>query len=151
MRNEPKPGKPGRNERGFTLLEVLVAFAIASLALLVLFQGALAGLRSADIAGRYEEALTRARSRLAALGGSLVPADKQGEDGSSYHWRVRISPVASTVSGNGVVGGAPAVRTTLYAVTVEVSWQEGGRRRVVELDSKRLGTAAASGSGTGGP
>ena len=162
MDNRPRSEAIG-HERGFTLLEVLVAFAIAALALLVLFQGALAGLHSAGIAGRYDEALSRARSQLAALSGSLSAMDLQGDDDetssrerdgqqdSSYHWRVRVSPIASTVRGGDVVGGLPAIRTTLYAVSVAVSWQEDGRRRVVELDSERLGTALASGPGNGAP
>jgi len=161
MRSRPRP-EAIRRERGFTLLEVLVAFAIAALALSVLFHGALAGLRSAGVAGRYEEALSRARSHLAALGWNLAATDLQGDDGapsresdahrgSSYHWHVRVSPLAATVRGGGVVGGAPAVRITLYAVSVAVSWQEDGRQRVVELDSERLNTALASGPGDGGP
>ena len=162
MRSRPRP-EAIRRERGFTLLEVLVAFAIAALALSVLFRGALTGLLSADVAGRYEEALSRARSHLAALGWSPVATDLQGDDdgapsresddrrGSSYHWHVRVSPIAAAVRGGGVVGGAPAVRITLYAVSVAVSWQEDGRQRVVELDSERLGTALTSGPGDSGP
>jgi len=150
------------------LLEVLVAFAIAALALSVLFQGALAGLRSAGVAGRYQEALSRARSHLAAIGGNLTATDLQGEDGlgedtgtpphaggahkgTAYHWHVRVSPIASTVRGGDMTGGLPALRTTLYTVSVAVSWQEGGGRRVVELDSERLGMAAAGGAGIGAP
>jgi general secretion pathway protein I len=151
MPDERARNERGRNQRGFTLLEVVIAFAIAALALSVLFHGALDGLRSAGIAGRYEEALARARSHLAALGATLSAADTQGDDGSAYHWHVRVSPIASTVTGGGVIGGVPAVLTTLYAVSVAVSWPEGGSRRVVELDSERLGAAAASGPGMGGP
>ena len=165
MLSEPRPNRsvrrgPANREHGFTLLEVLVAFAIAALARSVLFQGALAGLRSAGVAGRYEEALSRARSHLAALGDSLVPMDTQGEDGgtssdehdshpdSSYHWHVRVSPLTSTVRGGDVIGGLPATRTTLYHVSVAVSWQDGSSTRTVELDSERLGT---TGPGPGGP
>lgn len=162
----PKPPVqrgPASREQGFTLLEVLVAFAIAALALSVLFQGAIAGLRSAGVAGRYEEALSRARSHLAALGESLSPMDMQGDYGgtssdehdnrpdSSYHWHVRVSPLTSTVRGGDVIGGLPAIRTTLYQVSVAVSWQDGSNTRTVELDSERLGATVAAGPGAGGP
>ncbi len=138
------------------MIEVLVAFAIAALALSLLVQGATGGLRAASVAGRYEEALSRARSHLAAIGGALTPMDTQGEEGGvpdtaderKYHWHVRITPLASAVRGGDVIGGAPGVRTTLYSVQVAISWQEGGRNRAVELDTKRLGvtvTAAPQG------
>jgi general secretion pathway protein I len=120
-----------RAERGFTLLEVLVAFVIAALALGVLFRGTLGGLRVAQVAGHYEEAVSRAQSRLAALTpDSLTPGDRQGDDGNGFHWQVRISPVAT----------APAGSPTLYAVNVGVSWVDGSRR-MVELDSERIGVA----------
>ena len=120
-------------ERGFTLLEVLVAFVIAALALGVLFRGTIDGLYGAQTAARYEEAVTRAQSHLAALtAGSLAPGDRQGDDGNGFHWRERITPVETT---------APAA---LYAVSVAVSWTDGSRR-TVELDSERIGAAPRSG------
>jgi general secretion pathway protein I len=126
-----------RDERGFTLLEVLVAFVIAALALGVLFRGTLAGLRTAQTAGRYEEAVTRAQSRLAALtSGSLTPGDRQGDDGDGFHWWERI-----------VVVGAPqpgSLTLALYAVSVAESWGDDSKR-TVELDSERIGPAAAGG------
>src|SRR5438309_8766157 len=87
-----------RNAGGFTLLEVLIAFIIASLALAVLAQSGVSSLRSIQNAARYEEALARARSRLALAlhGAPLVPGDHQGDDGGGYRWRVRIAPISST-------------------------------------------------------
>jgi general secretion pathway protein I len=124
-----------RDERGFTLLEVLVAFVIAALALGVLFRGTLGGLRTAQVAGRYEEAVTRAQSHLAALtAGGLTPGDRQGDDGNGFHWRVRVAPV----------GLAGAGASALYAVGVSISWMDGSRRSV-ELDSERIGLAPRQG------
>jgi len=94
------------DERGFTLLEVLVAFVIAAMAVAVLVEGVLGGLRSADVAGRYEEAIARARSRLAALGTNIVAGDTQGDDGGSYHWHLRVAPNASKLIASDVVRGA---------------------------------------------
>jgi general secretion pathway protein I len=127
-----------RGERGFTLLEVLVAFAIAAFALAVLYRGALDGLRAARVAGSYEEAVARARSRLAMLGHgiALTPGELAGDDGGGYRWRIRIAPLAAAAA-------APRARLPsleLYAVSVAVSWAADGRRREVRLDSERLAT-----------
>jgi general secretion pathway protein I len=136
-------------ERGFTLLEVLVAFIIAALALGVLFEGGLSGLRAAQTAARYQEAVSRARSHLAALSapGALVPGDLQGDDGGGYHWHVRVAPITTAAPVR--VGDAQstvfATAATLYAVSVAISWKGDGGRRVVELDSRRLGPAAKQG------
>lgn len=129
------------SERGFTLLEVLVAFVIASLALGVLFRSGSNALLSADTAGHYQEALARARSHLAALGapGRLVASDRQGDDGGGYHWREHIAPVAVLPPG-APSGTAPRPGVTLYAVEVALSW--AGHE--IRLDTQRLGIEAVT-------
>ena len=112
---------------GFTLLEALVAFAILALALTALLQGTLGGLRSTQAAGRTEEALARARSRLAALEAAPIRAgDQRGEDGGGFAWRTRIVPAES-------LGGR-----TLYAVSVSIAWRDGDMPREVRLETQRL-------------
>ncbi len=121
-------------DRGFTLLEVLVAFAIAAGALAVLFRTAVDGGTAAEAAARYGEALSHARSRLAAVeGAALRPGDASGEDGA-YRWRTRIALVAEAPP---VRDGPPA--PALYAVTVAVGWGDGSAARNVELATRRLG------------
>jgi type II secretory pathway component PulJ len=125
------------------LIEALVAFAIAAMGLVALFQGSLVGLRASQVAGRYEEALTRARSRLAALETApLTAGDRRGDDGGGYRWRVRIVPTATSEPLRQPMAG-PSPRVTLYAVSVAVGWQEGGQVREVRLETQRLGSAAA--------
>ncbi len=132
------PRKPG--EGGFTLLEVLVAFIIAALALALLFRGGIEGLQAASVASRYAEAVSRAQSHLAAatVGDALVPSDRQGDEGRGFHWRVRIVSM-------GVTQPDPAVRPgpliALYAVSAAESWTEDGRTRVVQLNTEVAGAA----------
>ncbi len=122
---------------GFTLLEVLVAFAIAALALSVLVNASVSGLTNASEAGRYMDALARARSHLAGLGWPPTPGDRQGDDGEGYHWHVRIV--------RGPSGTTPrSGRVALYDIAVSISWDEGDRKRVVQLDTKRAAQAAPS-------
>ena len=146
-------GRRSGSAAGFTLLEVLVAFVIAALALGVLFEGAVGTLRVDHVADRTEQALSRARSHLATIGRgvALRPTEQEGDDGSGFRWKLSIRPM-------GAIGGAAGGRTVLYSVRVQESWtasppgegstvtDEDATRHVVLLTT-RVGTQA----GGGGP
>lgn len=135
------------DERGFTLLEVLIAFTIAAFALGALFKSVGTGLNSVEAAGRYEEAISRAKSHLAGIGRDVAATsgELQGDDGNGYHWRIRIQPIGATrpPENSNMANSAP-VRIALYAVTVGISWTDHGQRREVLLHSERLGHAAGA-------
>lgn len=119
-------------DAGFTLLETMIALAIAGLALAALGRGTLDGLTLSQTAGRYEEAVARAQSRLAGIGPAPQAGDRQGDDGGGYHWHVRMVPVATART---------VPPTALYAVSVAISWEENGARRVIDLETERMGPA----------
>ena len=123
---------------GFTLLEVLVALAIAGLALVVLFRTGGDGLVAVDTAARYDEAVQRAQSHLAALGRdvALLEGETEGDDGGGYRWRLRIAPVASWQS------GVPDAASTLFDVEVAIAWPRYRGQRSVVLNTRRLATPA---------
>jgi general secretion pathway protein I len=122
--------------RGFTLLEVVVALAIAGLALVGLFRAGSGGVLAVDAAGRVDEAIQRAQSQLAEFGriGAITPGDSEGDDGDGYRWRVRVRPLAAWQVGS----GAASARITLFDVEIAISWQAGGGRRSVVLCSLRV-------------
>jgi general secretion pathway protein I len=109
-------------------LEVMVAFVIAALASLVLYQAGFNGAAENAAAARYQEAVVRAQSRLASIGvlTPLQPAQLSGDDGGGFTWRLSMAPVG----GNGMV--------TLYDVEVT---ERFGNRQVI-LDTKKLGPAS---------
>jgi general secretion pathway protein I len=129
-----------RAARGFTLLEVVVALAIAGLAFVLLFRAGSTGLIAANTASRTEEAVERAQSHLAAIGSeaNLVAGDRQGDDGGGFRWHLSVHPVASRQ--NLSAGGVSRLVTTLYAVEVAISWKTRGRDRRVVLDTRRIAT-----------
>ncbi len=136
------------SERGFTLLEVLIAFVIAALALGVMFDAALGGLRATQTASQYQEALSLARSHLAAVGVLGVTArEAAGDDGRGFHWKVTIKPAgtATVPRGPDEDPSAPQAKLVLYALSVVETWAADGGERQVRLDSARLGLAPASG------
>ncbi len=123
-------------ERGFTLLEVVVALAIAALALAALFQAASGGLDNVDIAQRTLGAARRAQNLLAESGvvSPLSPGVRSGE-AEGYRWQVTVRPaVAGRPAGN----GTPAV-PALYSIEARVSWRRGLVARTVTLATLRLG------------
>ncbi len=132
-----------RAKSGFTLLEVVVALAIAALALVGLFQAGSGGLFAADTAARAEEAVQRAQSHLAAIGrdAALVAGDSDGDDGGGYRWRLRVQPIATRPVGT--ADNLPATTITLFDVEVGVSWHARGHDRAVVLKTLRLGSTAA--------
>lgn len=138
-------GRRAAAEAGFTLLEVVVAVAIAGLALVGLFQAGSGGLFAVDTAARAEEALQRAQSHLAAVGrdAALVEGELSGDDGGGYHWRLQVQPAAQR---QGVAAdGVTPQNATLYSVLVSISWQSRGHERAVTLQTLRLGAGSAGG------
>jgi len=141
---------PARNDRGFALLEVLIAFAIAAMALGILFRAASSGESAAHGAGQYEEAVSRAKSHMAALGhgAPLVEGESSGDDGGNYRWRIKISPIAVAAPPVNAPPPPPgAAQQVLYAVEVGISWIADGRTRELVLHSQRLGTQTGAGDG----
>jgi general secretion pathway protein I len=134
----------GKNaQRGFTLLEVMIALVIAALALGVLFASGLSALRAAHAASRYEQAIARARSHLALAvhAAPLVAGDWQGDDGGGFVWHLRVTPLASTDVRplNAVtLRGASSFPLTLCTLSIRIGWREGGRQREVRLDTEQI-------------
>jgi prepilin-type N-terminal cleavage/methylation domain-containing protein len=130
--------------RGFTLLEVIIALMIAGMAAVVLFEAAGSGLHETQTASMYDQAVVRAKSRLAAAthGTKLAAGDWRGDDGGGFRWRLHVVPVASaSLRPTGVVGprAAASVPVVLYAVSVWIGWNDGGSERDVRLDTEQVG------------
>ncbi len=136
-----------RSQAGFTLLEVLVAFVIVALALGVMFDGVLGGMRAGAVATHTQEALAIARSRLAATasaihGGSVPGPQEGGDEGSGFHWTVQVgvAGIATLARANSLLGGSQqAPKATLYRIAVAVAWAFDGAPRSVRLDGAATG------------
>lgn len=129
-----------RSQSGFTLLEVVVAFVVLSLVLSVVFEVFSTWLSRTAALSEQSQALSLARSRLAAVG--LEEAVKEGEtSGDSndrrYRWRVRIDRVPESADAS-----ATPMKSTysLYRAESRVEWKGAdGRDHSLALANLQLG------------
>jgi general secretion pathway protein I len=128
----PKWGGPSR---GFTLIEVLVALVVLSLALAVIFSGVSEALRSRRAALHYQQAMLLAESKLASIGleTPLQEGEFSGDFSDQFHWRALVTPYHE--EGREEPDQAP-VRALV--VTVTVLWGPAGDERSVSLSTLRL-------------
>lgn len=114
-----------RHSRGFSLLEVMVALAVLSVAVVAVFQLFSASLRTARQAGDYTRALFYARSFFdeAYSTGTLEAGSMREEFEDRYRVERQIS-LAKTEGDE---------KTKLYEISVSVAWPPSGRLVVTGL------------------
>lgn len=121
--------------RGFSLLEVLVAFVILSLALSVLMRIFSVGTRNAVLANDYSRAVLLAETKLAAAGieTPLQEGVAAGSADERFHWQTsaRMLPAPTGLPGALMPVG-------LFEVEARITWKDGGSERAVALNTLRL-------------
>lgn len=108
------------NERGFTLIETLIALAILAVTLVALYEAMGTGFRTFDKAADLEEAVLIARSqldRVVAL--RRIPEQRQGAAGV-FTWGIQVQPAKD-----------PEAALQLRALSLHVAWP-GGRAIAIE-------------------
>lgn len=121
------------DDRGFTLLEILVSLAVLALAIPVLMGVIGNGLRITGVTERATVAASVAEMLLARAGTEipLVKGDRAGSYDGGFRWRLRITPF-------GARADRDAWPLHAYRVAVQVFWNDAGLQRVVMLTTLRL-------------
>lgn len=117
---------------GFTLLEVLVAFAVLTVTLGVLLQLFSLATRTTQVAREQQKALLLAESKLVELaaGRTLQPGREQGRFDDKYWWQTRIEEFDLRQMTDQDPDLVP------YQLSVTVGW--GNREQAVSLSTLRL-------------
>ncbi|HEX7272845.1 MAG TPA: prepilin-type N-terminal cleavage/methylation domain-containing protein [Casimicrobiaceae bacterium] len=135
--------------RGFSLLEVLVAFVILALVGTALFQAFGGALNNAALAEEYSRAALLAESRLADAAVENSPLREGGDQGSSedgkYNWVTRIEPYVAPDSTPDQQRLIEMTSVRLWRISVTVSWPGAfGRQRSLSLATVRLASRQPS-------
>lgn len=138
-----------RRPRGFSLIEVLLAFSLLAASLGILIAILSSGLAQVKNAGDATEATLHAQSLLDELGvlEPIAPGRSEGElDRGRYRWDMDITevedpapltpadPDAAPVETVGLQAASPPV---LYRVQLDLHWGEAGYERSLRFATLR--------------
>lgn len=133
--------------RGFSLLEVLVAFVVLAITATTIFRITSGALQSAGLVEEYSRALLIAETKLSELG--VEKRVREGTEigvveGSPFAWQivVQASPLmqeVSDVDGLTPSAGIASMPVQLLQAEITVSWEAtASRRRQITLSTLRL-------------
>jgi general secretion pathway protein I len=124
-------------QRGFSLLEMLVAFSILAVSLSILLNIFASGVTSAGVAEDYTYAVQIAESLMAKTGVEkpLQAGEVSGVEYDKYRWRVIVQPSLFNPENMDTTTST----TALFKISVIVSWgEEDIHARQVKLVTLKL-------------
>ncbi|MFO1311905.1 MAG: type II secretion system protein [Burkholderiales bacterium] len=142
IRPAPRRGRPKPAPRGFSLLEVLVAFVILALVATALFRLFSSSLNNASAAEEWSRAVQVAESKLASAA-AAQPLKETTERGSEFDgrvkWETTVAPWTAPDVDPDLEKASESLATRLYRISCEVSYVGGdGRERKMTLATTRV-------------
>jgi general secretion pathway protein I len=128
--------------RGFSLLEVLVAFVILALILGISMQIFSGGLRNISRIDEYQQAILLGQNKLSSVGIEipLRISESNGEFNDVYRWQLSIRPYLTAPAQTNVQAesSVPALPASLLEVEIRILWGGNDQPRSASLKTLRL-------------
>ncbi len=130
-----------RAQRGYTLIEVVVAFALLAFAMTLLLGSLTNATKQVRTASDFGRAALHAQTLLdqAGVGEALALGQRDGEvEDGRYRWEMNVVPFrdSAALPGQPQILGAPQ----LLQLELTMRWGKGGPRETLRLQSLRLVT-----------
>jgi general secretion pathway protein I len=122
--------------RGFTLIEIVVALAILGVGLIVIIELFSGGLRLGRISEEYTQAVGLARMKLEeiSLAEQLREGSEKGEFNKDFRWQVGVKKVDLLLVEKGLEFKPPV---EFYQIKVNITWKSGYKERSTEIEFYR--------------
>jgi general secretion pathway protein I len=124
-----RPRRAAKRTAGFTLIEILVAFAIAAVMLGAIYEVFANGVRSIVTIDHYRDAVLLSESALDALANLPIAAGDTADRIGIYERSTRIWPRPD------LLPAGASFRAVPYEIEVQVGWREGIRQRAVSFST----------------
>jgi len=128
------------SQKGFTLLEILLAIVILGVSLTVIMQQFSAGLRIAHSSKTYTTAISYAKQKLEEfqLQQEIEETEESGSFDDGYSWRVTIVPYEDYLEEEEAGEDEDLFELLpleMYRLDSVVSWMEGDKEKSVLLST----------------
>ena len=122
------------SNKGFTLIEILVAISILSISLVVILQLFSGGLKSSRLSDKYTKGIFHAREKMEEilLGTEFAQEVSEGEFVDLYRWRSEIVPVEQSEE------EASKLPFNTYNIKVDIFWDEGDKEKQFSISTMKV-------------
>lgn len=133
----------GREQKGFTLIETLVAIMILAICLTVILQLFSGGMKAARISGDYTRAVFHAREKMEEilLIRKMEEGSAEGRFDDGYGWAAEIALHEPLPDIGAAEEAGPPKEMKLFRIMVSVYWDTDSRRRSFDLETLHLAEA----------
>jgi general secretion pathway protein I len=124
-----------KNHKGFSLIEIMIAFVIMSIALTMVIRVFATGQRVVAETENYTIAVQIAESLMARVGEdiSLDQSQLDGVVENKYNWQVNLEPLF--INYKSFIDGQSNANMQLKKINIQVGWDDGNNSARVELNA----------------